>query len=398
MRERRPGVWEIRVAVGTDPVTGRTVQRSVTFRGDALDAETYRAELATEYAARRSVARAAPLVTVGELLGRWMLADHSWKPSTRVGYASNVRFLSADAIASIRVASLTPRQVRSAFARWEHDGASISVIGGRFRVMRSAIGWAYDERIIDVHPLRHMRGPGRPDPRRPLPDSLVGALLSVAEADVLEAVANDDGKPRALRHRHAAEQDLLLVRLAADTGARRGELGALRFDDLKGGVLHVRRAVSAGQITLPKSGHSRTLTLGTSTARLWRTLATDWCRRCDPGTGFGPWVFSADRSHQRRLDVATLGHRFARLRGRAGADDASLHRLRHSLATFVVGRGEILAAQARLGHADAATTLREYAYALPLTDTDIADSIDDHLDDATGVDEPGNVGRTDEDR
>ena len=30
-------------------------------------------------------------------------------------------------------------------------GASQSVIGGRFRVLRSAIGWAYDERVIDDH-------------------------------------------------------------------------------------------------------------------------------------------------------------------------------------------------------------------------------------------------------
>jgi integrase len=60
--------------------------------------------------------------------------------------------------------------------------------------------------------------------------------------------------------------------------------------------------------------------------------------------------------------------------------DATLHRLRHNVATFLVSRGEILQAQARLGHADAATTLREYAYALPLTDQNAADAIDHHLD------------------
>ncbi len=45
-----------------------------------------------------------------------------------------------------------------------------------------------------------------------------------------------------------------------------------------------------------------------------------------------------------------------------------------------MSRGEILQAQARLGHRDAATTLREYAYALPLTDGTAADAINDHLD------------------
>ena len=93
----------------------------------------------------------------------------------------------------------------------------------------------------------------------------------------------------------------------------------------------------------------------------------------------GPWVFTSDSAHHERLTVGALGHRFARLRDAAGVPGASLHRLRHNVATFLVARGEILQAQARLGHADAATTLREYAYALPCNDMDVADAIDRHL-------------------
>ena len=59
-----------------------------------------------------------------------------------------------------------------------------------------------------------------------------------------------------------AEQNLLLVRWAADSGARRGELAALRFDDLEGRVLHIERGVSAGVLIAPKSGQARRLTLG----------------------------------------------------------------------------------------------------------------------------------------
>lgn len=60
LRQRRPGVWEIRVAVGTDPVTGRTLQRSVMFRGEAVDPEAYRRQLADEYAQRRAAAGRRP--------------------------------------------------------------------------------------------------------------------------------------------------------------------------------------------------------------------------------------------------------------------------------------------------------------------------------------------------
>lgn len=68
MRERSAGVWEIRVAVGVDPVSGRTVQRSFSFHGSAEDAALRRKELAAEWAERRAIRRAAPFLTVGELL------------------------------------------------------------------------------------------------------------------------------------------------------------------------------------------------------------------------------------------------------------------------------------------------------------------------------------------
>jgi integrase len=390
MRERRPGVWEIRVAAGTDPVTGRTVQRSVTFRGGEADAWAYRRALAEDHRARRSIARAAPRVTVAALLERWLEADHPWRPSTRVGYASNARHLRADEhLAGARVADLTPKTVRAACARWEAHGASLAVVSGRFRVLRSAIGWAFDERIIDVHPLRTMRGPGRVPPRRPLPDEAIGSLLRSAEGRVLEALANDSGNRADALRRHRAEQDLLLVRVAADSGARRGELAALRFEDLDDRILHVTRSVSVATLTSPKSGRARALTLGGSTARLWWALEAEWRQRttCD----LGPWVFSVDRVHERRLTPGALGHRFNRLAANAGVPGAGLHQLRHNVATFLVARGEILQAQARLGHADASTTLREYAYAFPLTDVDVADRIDRHLDRACVADDESPV-------
>ncbi|MCU0269103.1 MAG: tyrosine-type recombinase/integrase [Acidimicrobiales bacterium] len=380
IRERRPGVWELRIAVGAHPVTGRTLTRSVTFHGDRGDAAAYAAELAGMHASRRARGRAAPFVTVGDLLARWLEADHRWKPSTYGGYRYHARHLTADVIGARRVCTLTAGQVRDAMRRWQAAGASESVIAGRFRALRAAISWAYDEHVIDVHPIRAMRGPRRSEPRRPLTDTDLARLLHTAETRVLEAVANDDHTRRAARRRHRAEQDLLLVRLAADTGARRGELTALRFTDLDGRVLHIARAVSDAELTTPKSGRDRALTVGTSTAQLWHTLARDWQDRLDADTTLGPWVFSPSAAHQQRLTPSGLGQRFTRLRNRAHTPDATLHRLRHSVATFLVTRGQVLHAQARLGHADPATTLREYAYALPLTDQPVADAIDHHLD------------------
>ena len=330
----------------------------------------------------------------------WLAADHPWKPSTYVGYRSTARALAADPIAACRAQALTPQQVRHRLRDWEDAGAGLAVRGGRFRALRACLSWAYNERLIDDHPLRLMRGPGRCDPRRPLTQDELHALLLTAELRLLEAHANHhkpaDASPRkgrsALDRVHRAEQDLLLVRLAADTGARRGELTALRFTDLSGPsgrTLRIERAISAGQLTTPKSGRGRTITLGTDTADVWHRLHATWAdRHLDDSqsragwleTELGPWVFTADLAHQHRVGSEVLGHRFERVRDAAGVPDATLHRLRHSVATYLVSNGQILQAQARLGHADAATTLREYSHALPATDTNTADAINSHLD------------------
>lgn len=375
-----------RIAVATDPVTGRTMQRSFTFRGDRTAAEAWCRQLAEEYAQRRAAHREAPFLIVGDLLGRWIDAEHGWKPSTVCGYRSNIRGLGRDDVLNgLRVVSVTPGVVRQAMARWSDAGAGPSVVGGRFRTLRSAIGWAYEEGIIDRHPLSAMRGPTRGEPRRHLPTDAIRRLLRTAEERLEKALANDDGGLRSRERLHAAEQSLLAVRLAADSGARRGELAALQLDDLEGQVLTIARGASMDQITTTKTRRINRLTLGATTAALWHRLAGTWRQRVPDESPFGPWLFSPRTDHTVRLTTGAVGHRFTRLRDAAGVETATLHRLRHSVATHLVSNGQILKAQARLGHREASTTLRNYAHAIPLDDADVAESIDALL---AGDDDP----------
>lgn len=199
--------------------------------------------------------------------------------------------LRADPLAGLRVPRMRPG-VRRAVRRWTTARASATVVAGRFRALRAALGWAYNERLIDDQPLRNEQGPARAIPRRPIGGADVATQLSTADTALLEALANDTGQSASRRRLHNAGQDLLMVRLAADTGARRGEIVTLRLCDLDGRVLHIDRAVSAGQLTTPKSGHGRTLTLGATTTALWHHLVADgklaqrslWGRGCSPPT------------------------------------------------------------------------------------------------------------------
>jgi hypothetical protein len=49
-RERRPGVWEVRIPLGPDPATGRTRHRSATVHGTSADAARVRTQLRAERA------------------------------------------------------------------------------------------------------------------------------------------------------------------------------------------------------------------------------------------------------------------------------------------------------------------------------------------------------------
>jgi integrase len=173
------------------------------------------------------------------------------------------------------------------------------------------------------------------------------------------------------------------VRLAADTGARRGELATLRLSDLEGRVLTIERNLSLEVLGPTKSKRTRRLTIGATTAAMIREHFDGWGHRAGPEV-VGDWIFAPDYRRAIYARASLLSHRFVRLRDRAGVPDAALHRFRHSVATALVEDGKILKAQARLGHRDAATTLRHYAHATPLDDLDVADELDRRLNEAAG--------------
>ena len=85
LRERRSGVWEVRVSLGADPVSGRSRVRSLTVHGDWEVADAARDRWAADAAVVRFAGRARPGITVAHLLEVWLTADHGWRPSTLGG-------------------------------------------------------------------------------------------------------------------------------------------------------------------------------------------------------------------------------------------------------------------------------------------------------------------------
>jgi integrase len=238
------------------------------------------------------------------------------------------------------------------------------------------VSWAVAEGLLRLNPLAGVRGPPRPQPRRQHSQDEVRRLLAAAGdavASAREAFGRGPGSSACARRLFAAEQSLLLVRLAADCGARRGELAALRLSDLDGRVLTIERSLSAGVLGPTKSGRTRRVTLGSGTADMILSHFLAWADREEPE---GDWLFSPSPRRSAHMTAGALSRRLARLGPVSGVEHAALHRLRHGVATYLVGQGLLLKAQARLGHRDPATTLRHYSHAIPLDDADAADQLD----------------------
>jgi integrase len=70
-------------------------------------------------------------------------------------------------------------------------------------------------------------------------------------------------------------------------------------------------------------------------------------------------------------------HQFIQLRNRLGVPTVRLHDLRHFAATRLLAAGiPVRTVSGRLGHANAATTLGDYAHFLAESDRDAADTIE----------------------
>ncbi len=376
IRERTPGVWEIRIVVGFDSTRRRSVQRSFTFRGSAELAQQRRRELVTEVGASRLLyaGRAASL-TLGGLLTFWLHAPHLWKHATVVSHSHVVAQLEHDPVTRRRLVLLTATDMTRAVRRWQQDGISTPKISARWLVIRSALSFAVAEGLLRTNALTGVRGPARPRPRRHHTLSEVRQLLAstASRAETAMTAMTDQPTSLLLRQRaFRADQDHLLVRLAADSGARRGELAVLRHSDLDDRILTIARGLSAGVLGNTKSGRTRRMTLGATTAQLINRHIATW----NSPQAEGDWLFAPTPARADHLTADALSHRFSRIGLAAGIDQPALHRLRHGLATHLVDTGKLLKAQARLGHHDPATTLRHYSHATPLDDQNIADDLD----------------------
>lgn len=208
-----------------------------------------------------------------------------------------------------------------------------------------------------------------------------------------EAVTLTAERVRAFLLDAAARGDPLLAAwyVAADTGARRAELVALRWDDLdtRGARprLHVRRRLENLRIGPPVFANPKTargrrpLTISAATLGV---LLAHKAHQEDERAGDPAWhdyglVFPA--AHGLARPGQLLYDAFKRAARRAGLPPGiRLHGLRHSMATIALAGGaSVDAVSRRLGHSSGVVTLGTYAHAVATSEDRAADAMADAL-------------------
>jgi integrase len=160
------------------------------------------------------------------------------------------------------------------------------------------------------------------------------------------------------------EQDAELVRVAAYTGLRLGELLALRWNhvDLEGSVVTVSRAMSAGVETTTKSGRVRRVPLPDQASAALARL-----RQRPDFTDTTEFVF-ADPTLGRALHPVTVRERFKQARDAVGARPLRFHDLRHTYGSLLAAAGvDLVTIKEMMGHSALSTTGR-YLHARPASE------------------------------
>lgn len=146
-------------------------------------------------------------------------------------------------------------------------------------------------------------------------------------------------------------------RVLAYTGMRDGELAALKWSDLDGNLLTIRRTMSRDYNNVPyisnetkTEGSTRTIALDDETL----SILLDWKKICPPGERIFPitstvligWMHRICRKHPDILP------------------DSTPHKLRHLHCTILLdAKANVKDVQERLGHTNVQTTLNVYAHA-----------------------------------
>lgn len=342
--------WEIRVQVDGRRITQRV--KAPNSRAGRRQAEQQLEQLVAAASAGDDT------MTVGQVLDRYeLLKATTWSPSTQVSHRYHAAPL-RDALGGVEVARLRRRDIEAVYERWIGEGSAPATVRRRHAVLAAALRQAERWGVIAVSPARDVLIDAAP--RRPADDlpEMVDVLRSVMRID----------------HRRLRA----VAWLAIVTGARRGELVALRWRDLDldGGQVRFLGSIAEGPSgavrKATKSGRPKVVAIDTGTVatlREWRAQALEESLEVGHRVDRSSLVFPAPTDPSRFWVPHQVSLMWRRHRDGVGLGQLRFHDLRHLHASHLMEEGvAVLTVSARLGHSSTRMTLDVYGHRAPAGD------------------------------
>ena len=336
---------------------GRRIKKSFSTLSEA---KTWRAE--TQTAIRRGTMRAPRQVTFRESAEAWLegaragtirnRSGDQYKPSAIRGYETSLRLRLLPELGGRRISDIQRADVQALVDRMLGQCVDPSTIRNAVMPLRAIFRRAVARGEVAVNPTSGLELPavrGRRD-RIVSPDQ---------GAKMIEALE---------------ERDRALWATALYAGLRRGELQALRWDDLDlaTGVIRIERSwdVREGEIE-PKSRAGRRKV---PIAAALRGYLVEHKKR----VGGDDLVFA--RPDGKAFDATTVDARAKKAWRLAGVDPLTLHEARHTFASLMIAAGVNAKALATyMGHASVTITFDRYGHLMPGNEIEAATLLDAYL-------------------
>ncbi|MGH8907202.1 MAG: tyrosine-type recombinase/integrase [Egibacteraceae bacterium] len=367
IQQRDNGTFRVLVYAGRDPLTGKERRRTGTAHS-RKEAEQLRTRLLSEID-QGQASGGGSRATMTQLLERW-LETADLELTTRYTYQSYISHKIVPALGRVPVRKIDVETLDRFYAELRKRGgvhgqplAAMTVRQVHF-ILRAALGLAVKWGWIPRNPAEDATIPRyvRQDVVPPTP----------AEVERFLAAAWDQ------------DPDLgTLLWLAMVTGARRGELCALRWSHVRAndGFLLISRSFvhrgSQAREKDTKTHQARRVALDQVTAGILdehKTRCEARAAACDVTVRPDGYVFSPTPDGSQPLMPDSATGRLNRLSRKLGVK-VNLRSLRHYAATEMLTNGVDLRTTAgRLGHGDGGTTtLRVYTHFLPAPDLKAAE-------------------------
>lgn len=317
-------------------------------------------------------------------------AQGNIKDSTFDEYKAVLNNHAYPAFGSRPLTKVTRMMIREFIAQKKRADLSRSTIKNILAPVRAIYNQAIEDGVLQFNPASNV---GKFNKREPEEKQL--SPLTREELATLLTTAKEK-----MPHHYPA------LLCAARTGLREGELIGLKWGDIDfhGRFIEVKRNISRGQITTPKSGKARRVDMSLQlTNTLDELLATKKAAalRQDmeiPQEGrrkpeevlaevMDSWIFTTPVGTQ--LDPNNLRkYVFYRCLDLAELRRVRFHDLRHTFASLLIQQGESLAyVKDQLGHHSIQITVDTYGHLVPGSNRQAVDRLDDALPPA---DEAGN--------